>query len=137
MASRNFSTGSRRDVADNKAPLTRLPYKALGEVAFIHQHGDGLYGIHNWRKGQPLSELLNSASRHIAAVVTGEDIDPKSKRYHLAHAAWNVLVALNQTIHSKHYAKLDDRVNEFGDWVSKEFAKTDTAKELERGSDGE
>ena len=137
MASRNFSTGSRRDIAEGKAPLTRLPYKALEQVSFIHLHGDGLYGLGNWRKGQPMSELLNSGMRHITAVITGEDLDPKSGKHHLAHAAWNILVALNQTIHPEHYAKLDDRIDELGDWISEQFAKTDQARKLERGSDGE
>ena len=105
------------------------------EVAFIHEHGDDLYGFHNWRKGQPLSELLNSGNRHISAAINGEDFDPKSGKYHLAHAAWNILVALHQMIHSEHYAELDDRVDEFGDWVNPVFAATERARELESGSD--
>lgn len=133
MPDRFFPTGSRRDTDEGKPPMSKLPYTALGEVAFVHKHGDGRYGISNWRKGQFISTYLDSAGRHLMAFSRGEDRDLKSGCYHLAQAGWNILCALHQVIYAKRYCHLDDRVDDFGHWVNVEFAKTDTARELERG----
>lgn len=133
MPDRFFPTGSRRDTDEGKPPLSKLPWTALGELAFVHKHGDGHYGVGNWRRGQFISTYVDSAGRHLAAFMRGQDRDLKSGCFHLAQAAWNILCALHQIIHSSRYAHLDDRVDDFGDWVNPEFAKTDTARELEHG----
>lgn len=133
MPDRFFPTGSRRDTDEGKPPMSKLPWTALGEVAFVHRYGDSHYGVGNWRKGQFLSTYADSCQRHWRAFLCGEDRDLKSSCYHLAMAAWNTLCALHQVIHSKRYAHLDDRIDDFGNWVNAEFAKTETARELERG----
>lgn len=130
---RVFPTGSRRDNA-GKPPLSKLPWTALGEVAFVQEYGDGYYGIGNWRKGQTMSTFLDCSDRHVAAFTRGEDMDPKSGKPHLAHAAVNLLYALHQQIHAKHYANLDDRIDDFGNWVNETFAQTDAAKLLAAGA---
>lgn len=135
MKDRKFSTGSRRDSATGKAPLSRLMWDALEEVARVHEHGDKHYGMGNWRKGQPFSSPMDSLLRHYVAISRGEDIDPKSGRYHAAHLAWNALFILHMTIHYDHYAKLDDRLDFKGDWLSEQFAKTDLSRQLEKGLD--
>jgi len=134
LTARNFSTGSRRDSAEGKPPLSKLMWKALREVAFVHLYGDTHYGQGNWRKGQPYSEASNSMLRHWDAFFNdGEDIDPTSERYHTAHMAWNALFLLHMQLHPEYYAECDDRMDAFGDWVNEAFAQTDTAKELEKG----
>lgn len=130
---RVFTTGSRRDSADGKPPLSKLPWTALSEVAFVHQYGDDHYGIGNWRKGQNMSTFLDSCDRHKAAFAKGEDYDPKSGRHHMAHAAWNCLIALHQSLYPDRYAELDDRMTDFGEWVNELFAQTEQAKLLVAG----
>jgi hypothetical protein len=133
MTDRVFETGSRRDSDEGKPPLNKLPWAALKEVAFVHQYGDDHYGVGNWRKGQYFSVLADSALRHVTSFLLCEDIDKKSKKYHLAHAAWNCLVLLYEMIFYSKYKHLDDRVEVTGEWHSTAFAVTDRAKALERG----
>lgn len=130
---RIFPSGSRRDTDEGKPPLSKLPWTALGELAFVHKHGDGHYGVGNWRRGQFISTYLDSAGRHIAAFTRGEDRDTKSRCYHLAQAIWNLACALHQVVYSSRYAHLDDRVDDFGEWVNPVFAQTEAAKALAAG----
>jgi len=130
---RYFSTGGRRDSAEGKPPLSKLAFSSLCEVASVHQFGDDHYGAGNWRKGQPTSVLLDCVYRHLAAFTRGEDLDPKSKLSHLAHAAWNVLVLIHQTVcYPEEYRQLDDRMDDLGRWVSDAFAETPSAKALSK-----
>lgn len=129
---RIFTTGSRRDSDTHKAPLSKLPFAALKEVAQVHRYGDARYGMGNWRKGQPFSVLSDSMLRHWEAwFFDGEENNPESGIHHLAHAAWNCLVLVYEVIFYR--AELDDRLDWQGNWMSEEFAKTDLAKQLERG----
>ena len=131
VGNRQFKTGSRRDSAKNKPPLSKLPFPALVEVAFVHEYGDSNFGTGNWRKGQPFSELSNSMLRHWEKwFYHGEDLDPKSGRHHLAHMAWNALILLWEVLY--YNPLLDDRQTSTGEWRSKEFAKSKLAKELEK-----
>lgn len=137
MADRYFSTGSRRDCDDSKPKFSRLMWTALEEVARVHEYGDSHYGRGNWRKGQPITSTIDSGMRHAKAVLNGEDRDPKTNLLHAAHAAWNMLLVVHQQLHPAKYAALDDRMNDFGDWICKEFAETDAAKQAERGKEPE
>jgi hypothetical protein len=138
VGDRFFSTGSRRDNADNKPPFSKVMWEALREVALVHKYGDDHYGMGNWRKGQPFSSPIDSALRHIEKTLNGEDKDPDSGQYHMAHAAWNCLFLLHMLIHYDYYGhQLDDRLDFKGDWHNEEFAKTALAKLLEAGKDNE
>lgn len=142
---RQFNTGSKRDTAKGKPPLSKLMWDALCEVARVHEYGDRHYGQGNWRKGQPYSEASNSMLRHWKAMFCdGEDYDRNwvdedggvhngSGLHHSAHMAWNALFILHMQLHSGHYTQCDDRMDALGDWSNDFFAGTDMAKELEKG----
>lgn len=133
MGTRTFKTGSKRDSSNNKPPLSKLPFPALKEVAFVHQYGDSQFGTGNWKKGQPYSALSDSMLRHWEAwFYKLETTDAKSGLHHLAHAAWNCLVLLWQDLFGRH--DMDDRQTYHGDWNSRTFADTPLAKQLEKGS---
>ncbi len=52
-------------------------------------------GVPNWKKGgKPDQEYLDSASRHLAALVNGEEYDPELGTHHAAAVAWNMLALL-------------------------------------------
>jgi len=145
---RNFSTGSKRDSAKGKPALSKLMWKALEEVARVHEYGDDHYGQGNWRKGQPFSEASNSMLRHWNKLFNyGEDYDEDwideegnlrkgSGLLHAAHMAWNALFILHMQLHPEYYTKCDDRMDAFGEWVNKVFANSDIAKKLEKGENG-
>jgi hypothetical protein len=113
--------------------MSKLMWTALEELAFIHKYGDEHYGVGNWRKGQPVCSTVDSTARHLKKFVTGEDIDDRSNRMHLGHAAWNCLLLIHQMKYPEKYAHLDDRIDDFGEWVNEVFAATDEAKRLSAG----
>lgn len=51
---------------------------ALEGAALGLQEGAGKYGRSDWRKGMPMTEVMDSLLRHCAAWCAGEDIDPDS-----------------------------------------------------------
>lgn len=79
--------------------------KPLVEVG--HQ-GEKKYGTFNFLKGQSVANCLDSAYRHLEKVDNPEesDYDEESNCHHLAHVAWNCLVALYMI---KTRKDLDDR----------------------------
>lgn len=69
--------------------------RALTCVAEVTTTGAKKYAPDNWIKvpdGE--SRYMNAAMRHLLALGRGEDLDPDSGHLHKAHAAWNLLCAL-------------------------------------------
>lgn len=74
-----------------------MPFRALDLVARIMTYGAQKYGDRNWESG--LSEefatrQLAAAFRHLQSHMTGVKFDAESGLPHLAHAATDVLMAL-------------------------------------------
>lgn len=92
---------------------------ALKELAKVYTAGADKYtikdkdgkiiddGSNNWRKGLPVSHLIDSTMRHIQAFKEGEDFDKELGTYHLANAAWNIFTMLDQY---KNHPEKDDRI---------------------------
>jgi len=94
---------------DGKPPLAYLPWAGIDEVAMVQAYGHIKYkDFYNYRKGLEVGRNLSCAIRHIRAYMEGEDLDPESKRNHLAHAACRLLFTL-QNINDK--KQIDDRFN--------------------------
>ena len=85
-------TGLKLDGGKN--PLALLPVEALEEVGWIIEHGAEKYGVHNWRGGFEYLRISSAALRHIFAFLKGEDYDPDTGRYHIAHACCCLLFLL-------------------------------------------
>lgn len=89
---RTFSSGAHRDNADGKGRMDLLPWNAIRELSKHCERGAKHYGENNARKGIPMSSLMDSATRHLAQYISGDNAEP----YHLVAAAWNVMFALEQ-----------------------------------------
>lgn len=89
-----------------KPKLSLVDSEALTELGEVLTFGAQKYASHNWRKGIPLSQILDALMRHVAAYNRGEDVDPESGRSHMAHAMCNAMFALWM---QKHRPDLDDR----------------------------
>lgn len=79
--------------------------KPLMEVA---QYGEGKYDAYNFLKGGSQNQYLDCIKRHLTSYEDPfeDDNDNESKVNHLAHVAWNALVAIYML--EKH-PELDDR----------------------------
>ena len=83
-----------------------LPMQYLQGVVRVLMFGAKKYDEHNWRKGMPWSQPHNAAIRHLAAFMTGEDIDPETGESHIDHAIC-CLIFLRAFVAD--YPQLDDR----------------------------
>lgn len=84
-----FSTGAVRDMHAGKGRMDLLPWAAIIEVSKHCEAGALKYGTHNVDKGIPTSSLMDSAVRHAAKYLDGQEDED-----HLLAAAWNLLWAV-------------------------------------------
>ena len=84
-----FSTGAQRDMHSGKGRMDLLPWAAIIEVSKHCEAGALKYGVHNVDRGIPTSSLMDSAMRHAAKYLDGQEDED-----HLLAAAWNLLWAI-------------------------------------------
>ena len=84
-----FNTGAQRDMHGGKGRMDLLPWAAIIEVSKHCEAGALKYGVHNVDKGIPTSSLMDSAMRHAAKYLDGQEDED-----HLLAAAWNLLWAI-------------------------------------------
>lgn len=84
-----FSTGAQRDMRGGKGRMDLLPWAAIIEVSKHCEAGALKYGAHNIDRGIPTSSLMDSAMRHAAKYLDGQEDED-----HLLAAAWNLLWAI-------------------------------------------
>jgi hypothetical protein len=72
-------------------------YSSVMKILAIHfQQGAKKYAKNNWRKGQPISRMYDSAMRHLWAV-----IDEKIDEPHAAALLWNLFAILQTKLDVK------------------------------------
>lgn len=72
---------------EDKPRYELIAYGLIEQMALVLGEGAKKYGERNWEKGLKASRLYGAAMRHLTAFWGGEDLDPETKRPHLAHAA--------------------------------------------------
>ncbi len=94
----------------NKGKLRwrNFPMFLMRPLVKIGHKGEEKYGTYNFLKGLPLSDTMDSLHRHLDAFMDPNqpDTDEESGQNHLAHVAWNALVAV---YHMTVRPELDDR----------------------------
>jgi hypothetical protein len=78
----------------DKSRLDLLPAEAIELVGFVLAHGARKYAPGNWKLCKDPNRYTGAMLRHAMRELAGEDLDPESGVYHLAHAACNALFAL-------------------------------------------
>ena len=73
MNNRQYPTGAKRDSDIGKPKFTYLPFDILDRVAKHYENGASKYGDHNWRRGMPSSEVMDSLFRHLVAYYQGKN----------------------------------------------------------------
>lgn len=91
--------GIKHDDGKNRWDL--LPFDAVEKVVEIYTFGAAEYGENTWQNVEE-ERYWAALLRHICAARKGEKFDEKSKKLHIAHAAWNCLaliwIELNKTM---------------------------------------
>lgn len=88
-----FETGAVRDMHAGKGRMDLLPLTAVIELSKHCEEGALKYGEHNVDKGIPQHSLCDSAMRHLAKYMRGDDDEN-----HLRAACWNLMWALEQSV---------------------------------------
>lgn len=84
---KTFGTGANRDLSSGKGRFDLLPMQALRALAIHYEMGCNKYGERNWEKGIPVARFCDSAMRHLAQFIDGED----DGENHLISAIWNLM----------------------------------------------
>lgn len=94
----------------NKGKLRwrNVPMFLMEPLIEVGQQGEEKYGTYNFLAGLSINDTLDSMKRHLMKYESPyyPDEDEESKVNHLAHIAWNALVALHM---HKTRPDLDDR----------------------------
>ena len=92
----------------DKLRWSTFPKFLIKPLISVAHFGATKYDDFNFLKGLPVLDTLDSLERHLEAVLDPDssDFDEESKCEHLAHVAWNALVALYMI---KNRPDLDDR----------------------------
>lgn len=101
--------GDRHNKGKRKLSMVLEARQGLEAIARAFEAGEVKYSRSNWKKGLPLTQILDSLMRHLIAVMDGEDIDHETGVAHLDLAAWNALIAA-QMYHTR--PDMDDRVRQ-------------------------
>lgn len=86
---KNATTGVRFNAG--KLRWSLVHYKSLEPLVQVLMFGAQKYDDHNWKKGLPKEQILESMQRHLAALMDGEQNDPESGLPHIGHIMCNAM----------------------------------------------
>jgi len=105
---REFSTGSRRDAADDKPLVNHLDAYLRLRFGYVLLEGGKKYGKGNWRLGQPTETALESLHRHLAKWELNYQNGVEQDEDHLINMVFNIMMILKneerEGIPVDHYA---------------------------------
>lgn len=84
-----------------KPPVELLPAKPLFRVSEVLDFGGQKYGYKSYLTTTTRTGLSAAALRHILKWMNGEELDEESDLHHLAHAAADLLLALDLIEHER------------------------------------
>ena len=76
---------------DGKLKWSLVNWKSLEPLVKVLEMGAKKYAPENWKKGLDKKEILESAMRHLTAMMDGEFLDPESKLPHAGHVMANIM----------------------------------------------
>jgi hypothetical protein len=104
--SREFETGSVRDIRTGKGRYDLISTIGLQRLAKHYENGAAKYGDRNWEKGQPVSSYVDSMIRHGIDFLSGDRSED-----HLSSVCWNAFAA----IHTEELVRQGKLPKEFAD----------------------
>ena len=76
---------------EGKPKWSLVDFKSLEPMVRVLEYGCTKYEKNNWKKGLDNTEVLESLSRHLFALMSGEELDPESQLPHIGHIMCNAL----------------------------------------------
>ena len=76
---------------NNKPKWSLVSWKALEPMVRVLEFGAKKYTVNNWKGGLDDKEIMESAMRHLTAMMDGEIYDSESQLPHSAHVMCNML----------------------------------------------
>lgn len=76
---------------EGKPKWSLVDFDSLEGIVKVLEHGCKKYERDNWKKGMPVSEVLESLLRHVFALMRGEEKDKESGLPHIWHVQTNAM----------------------------------------------
>lgn len=76
---------------EGKTEWSLVDFKSIESLPKVLAFGAKKYSRNNWKKGLDLDQILDSASRHLFALMSGEINDPESGLPHAGHILCNIM----------------------------------------------
>jgi len=89
-----------------KPKWSLLDYNTIEGLVKVLDFGMRKYAAHNWKKGLPYSEIVDSLQRHLNSFMNGEELDPESGLPHVDHMQCNTMFL---SFMAKNRPDMDDR----------------------------
>lgn len=90
VTSKDRGSGARYNAG--KARYDLIPIASLKPAADVFEYGAEKYAPMNWAKGMDWSVPIGCVLRHLAALQSGEKIDPESGKSHIGHILCNAIM---------------------------------------------
>lgn len=74
-----------------KPQWSLVDFKSLEPMVRVMEYGAKKYARENWKKGLDLNQILESLSRHLFALMSGEIVDSESGQEHIGHIMANAM----------------------------------------------
>ncbi|MEM1953412.1 MAG: DUF5664 domain-containing protein [Candidatus Caldarchaeum sp.] len=87
---KQFATGAVRSRDADMYRYDLVTPIGMRRLAETYAEGAEKYGVDNWKKGIPASDLVNHALRHIFLYLAGDTSED-----HPAHAVWNLMTLMH------------------------------------------
>jgi len=68
-----------------------LHYPSIEPLVRVMEYGERKYTRNNWKIGLDKLEILDSLSRHLFALINGEERDKETKELHAGHIMANAM----------------------------------------------
>lgn len=94
---------------EGKPELSFIDLDSMMDTADVFSFGAKKYSRDNWKKGQSLTQVLDSMMRHIAGLQRGEFFDPESGLPHIGHIGCN-MIFVSDTLRNHPELIEDERV---------------------------
>lgn len=76
---------------EGKPKWSLVDFKSLEPLVRVLEFGAVKYGKFNWQKGLPEEEILESLSRHLFELMSGNEFDEETGVSHIGHIMANAM----------------------------------------------